>query len=154
MTVKVEDDAENYEKLMKELEYLSSHVIHIGVLSDDEVDGITVKEYSLYLEFGTEHIPARPFFRTATQTQKARNKIADYMENELEEVINLNKTAKQAMDATGMYVKGLIQKSILDGDWTDNAPGTIAQKGKNQPLVDTTTLLKSIDYEIKKRSEV
>ncbi|WP_408956226.1 hypothetical protein [Natroniella sp. ANB-PHB2] len=161
MTVRVEDDDKKLEQLFKELEYLSSHVILVGVLADDKADTddeVTVKDYAIWLEFGDReynvHYPPRPFFREATQTEEARDKIEDKMEEELQQVIDLKKTAKQAMDAVGTYVQGLVQESILDGDWADNAPATIAIKGKNQPLIQTTTLLKSIDYEIKKRSEL
>lgn len=154
MSIKVEDDRDNLDDFFKELKYLQNHKIIIGVLSDDEVDGISVKDYSLYLEFGTDHIPARPFFRTATQTTEAKKKISRYMDKELQKVMKGKKTAEQACDAIGKYIVGLIQKSIKYGNWTPNAPGTIKQKTgakKNNPLIDTTTMIKSIDYEIRRK---
>ena len=157
MTVKVEDNRKNLDDLFKELDYLDSHVIVVGVLGDKEVDEVSVQEYAIYVEFGTEnkegeeHIPARPFFREATQTTEARKKISKYMKNEMEKVIESKKTGKQACNAVGEYVRGLIVKSIKEGDWVPNAPSTVKQKGKNNPLIDTTTLIKSIDYEIRRK---
>ena len=151
MSVKVEDNRDNLDELFKELEYLESHVIVVGVLADEETDGVNVQEYAIYVEFGTKNIPARPFFREATQTTEAKKKISKYMKNEMEKVIEGKKTGKQACDAVGEYVRGLIMKSINEGDWARNAPSTIKKKGKNNPLIDTTTLIKSIDYEIRRK---
>lgn len=142
---------EDFEKLDKELKYLENHYVVIGVLSDEKIDSVTVKEYSIYVEYGTVNIPSRPFFRSATTAKSARMKILNYTRSQFREVIERNKTGKQALEAIGIFVKGKIQYSIKKGNWVANSPATIAKKGKNNPLIDTGTMIKSIDYEIRKR---
>jgi hypothetical protein len=85
--MKVKQNFKEFEDLDKELKYLENHIVVIGVLSDDEVNGVSVKDYSIYVEYGTIYIPARPFFRTATTATKAKKDIENRLNYEIENVI-------------------------------------------------------------------
>ena len=52
-------------------------------------------------------------------------------------------TAEQVLDELGVFAVGLLQDEIKNGDYVANAPATIAQKGSNQPLIDTGLLRQS-----------
>ena len=70
-------ELEELEKLEKELKYLSSHAVKVGVLwSGGSLKSNTdVQEYAIFNEYGTSKMPARPFFRLSVGTDKAQNEI-------------------------------------------------------------------------------
>ena len=65
-------------------------------------------------------------------------------------------TVKNAEDASaaakdiGAKSVGMIQQEIVDGNWTPNAPSTIAKKGSDHPLIDTGLMRQSVHYVVKK----
>jgi len=58
------------EKLQKELEYLQTHAVRVGILwSGGSLKSNTdVMDYAIFNEYGTSHIPKRPFFRLSMNT--------------------------------------------------------------------------------------
>lgn len=158
-------------RIEKDLNALKKKKILVGVISNDpdtpKKNGMTIRRYAELNEYGTVFIPARPFFRTATQTRKSKRLINARLDLEIKKVIKGEKNPDQALNAVGLYVKGRIQKSIKSGNWTPNAPSTRRRKAtlvtvKNRktkqvreftklkpPLIDTGDMFKSIDYQIK-----
>lgn len=152
MKIKIKFD--DFKKLDKELAFLENHIVVIGVLGDEESeDGVPVKEYAIHVEYGAPriNIPARPFFRTATQSRKAHLKILHYSKARIREIIEGKITAKQALEDIGTFVMGEIIQSLKGGNWKANSPATIKKKGKNNPLLDKGTLLESINFEIRRK---
>ena len=76
------------ERLQKELEYLQTHAIRVGVLGNDSTNGVSVQEYAIFNEYGTSYIPSRPFFRLSVGTQKAQNEIREYLNAQIENIVN------------------------------------------------------------------
>jgi hypothetical protein len=149
--MKVIYNHKEFEQIDEELEYIKNHVIYVGFLSEKIIDGVNVQVISIWNEYGTIYIPSRPFFRTATQTRKAQREIEEYIEKQIQLILELKKTGKQVMDSIGLYVVGRIQLSIKKGKWQRNAESTIARKGKNNPLIDTGTMISSVSYEIRSK---
>lgn len=160
-------------RIERDLNTLKKKKVLVGVIGNDpdtpNEDGITIREYAELNEYGTIFIPARPFFRTATQTRKSKRLINSRLDLEIKKVIRGEKNPEQALNAVGLYVKGRIQLSIKTGNWTPNAASIRRRKAslvttKNRktkqvreftklkpPLIDTGDMFKSIDYEIRKK---
>lgn len=138
------------EKLDKELKYLSSHAVKVGVLwSGGSLKSNTdVQEYAIFNEYGTSKMPARPFFRLSVGTDKAQNEIKEYIKKQVEQVIQGEITGQQAYENLGTFVVQKIKKTIMSGNFAPNDPKTVKAKGQSTPLIDTHSLFHSIDYEI------
>ena len=141
---------EALEKLDKELKYLSSHAVKVGVLwSGGSLKSNTdVQEYAIFNEYGTSKIPARPFFRLSVGTANAQNEIKEYMKQQVEQIIQGGISAQQAYENLGTFVVQKIKKTIMSGNFAANDPKTVKAKGQSTPLIDTHSLFHSIDYEI------
>jgi hypothetical protein len=142
--------ADEFKKLDKELKYLDNYGVRIGFLNDTDrnKDGDVILFYALYNEYGTAHIPARPFFRTAIKENA--KKIEERLKSNFGKVILGKMTGNQALVNIGLLVKGMIQDSIKHGDWEENSEVTIAMKGNKNPLIDTGSMIEAVDYEIVK----
>ncbi|HBJ79735.1 MULTISPECIES: hypothetical protein [Fusobacterium] len=146
-------------KVNTNLEKLKSKKIIVGIIGNNpdapKDGGLTIRQYAELNEYGTSTIPARPFFRTATQTRKSQRLIKERIDKEVKTVIKDQKSPEQALNAIGLFIKGRIQVSLKAG-WTPNKPSTQKRKRKKNggikpPLIDTGDLMKSIDYQIKNR---
>ena len=142
-------ELEGLEKLDKELKYLSSHAVKVGVLGDGNNNGISVQDYAIFNEYGTSRgIPPRPFFRLSVGTANAQNEIKEYMKSQVEQIIQSGITGQQAYENLGTFVVQKIKKTIASGNFAALDPKTVKKKGHSKPLMDTHLLCESISYEI------
>lgn len=139
---------EGLEKLDKELKYLQTHAVKVGVLGNGSANGISVQDYAIFNEYGTSRIPARPFFRLSVGTANAQNEIKEYMKQQVEQIIQGGMSAQQAYENLGTFVVQKIKKTIASGNFAALNPQTIKKKGHSKPLMDTHSLYESINYEI------
>ncbi|MGL5126155.1 MAG: hypothetical protein ACRC6U_09290 [Fusobacteriaceae bacterium] len=146
-------------RITQELEKMKVVSLKVGIVgreADEPSETLTIREYATLNEYGTSNIPARPFFRTATEFGESKKIIMKRISSEVAAVINKNKDGEAALKAVGLFVKGRIQTSLRKGNWTPNAPSTIKNKikknGTLKPvLVDTGSMIKAIDFKIVKR---
>ena len=96
----------------------------------------TVEEY-------TATIPARPFFRSMIRKNKST-----WGPQMLEAVKAANYDARVALGRMGQNVKEQLQESIQEFDSPGNAPSTARAKGFDKPLVDSSHMLNTVDYEV------
>ncbi|MEZ7716403.1 hypothetical protein O3935_00465 [Leptotrichia wadei] len=139
---------EGLEKLDKELKYLQTHAVKVGVLGNGSANGISVQEYAIFNEYGTSKMPARPFFRLSVGTANAQNEIKEYMKQQVEQIIQSGMSAQQAYENLGTFVVQKIKKTIASGNFAALNPQTVKKKGHSKPLMDTHSLYNSINYEI------
>lgn len=102
--------------------------------------GALVADYAAWNEFGTKNIPARPAIRQTVDTY-----MDEYVED-LADALLSGVTPETAMNRLGEQMAKDISQSIRDWQQPANAPSTIAQKGENNPLVDTETYAKSVGH--------
>lgn len=97
-------------------------------------------------EFGRpeNNQPPRPFFRLAIAKNKER------WGRGLGKLILQGRPVEQAMLLTGEVVRGDIQASIRELNDPALAPATAARKGFEKPLIDTSHMINSVDYQVKK----
>nr|DAP61212.1 MAG TPA: virion morphogenesis protein [Caudoviricetes sp.] len=144
----IEENFEDLERLQKELEYLQTHAVKVGVLGNGSANGVSVQDYAIFNEYGTSHIPKRPFFRLSVGTQKAQNEIKEYLNTQIENIISGELTGQGAYENLGTFVVQKIKKTIMSGNFAPNDAKTIKRKGSSTPLIDTHSLYNSISYEI------
>ncbi len=139
---------EGLEKLDKELKYLQTHAVKVGVLGNGSANGISVQDYAIFNEYGTSRIPARPFFRLSVGTANAQNEIKEYMKQQVEQIVQGGMSAQQAYENLGTFIVQKIKKTIASGNFAALDPQTVKKKGHSKPLMDTHSLYESINYEI------
>lgn len=157
------------EKLQKEMEYLKTHTIEIGILGDGKsVTGkyggskkeITVLEYGTYLEFGTSKMQPFGYFRRAINENS--DNISIEVNSTVNDIMNGKITGKQGYMQLGEYIRGLIIQNIASaGSWARTlTPNYKKWKAKEYPnrteqtLILDGFLIKSIRYRIKKGNTI
>ena len=107
-------------------------------LSVGVMDGATnvessaqVADYSIYNEYGTKRIPARPAMRTTLDIN------ADRYVDGLGTLLMSGMDPETAMDTLAQQMEGDIKKMIAEWQQPPNAPATVARKGYNAPLKET-----------------
>ena len=105
-------------KVLKELEYLATHQVEIGILAIDKTiigeNNVSILEYAIYNEYGTVDIPARPFMRNTLDNNKSL--ISKYINEISKSVVNGELTGKQALIKFGERVRGLIVMTIATAE--------------------------------------
>ena len=89
-------------------------------------------------------IPPRPFFRNMIANHKAEWPAA---------IANLLKAndydAEKTLGQTGAAIAGQLRQSIVDTNSPPLAESTIRRKGFDKPLIQTSHMINSVDYEVK-----
>ena len=105
---------------------------------------IPVAQVAVFNEYGdpARHVPARPFMHGTV------NRNVKKWRNFVQDVLPQTMNAKETMERLGQRVVQDMKDTI--NDWTEppNAPSTIAQKGFNNPLIDTRTMVDSVRMEV------
>lgn len=91
-------------------------------------------------------IPKRPFLQNAFD-ENATSKWANILLESAAKIPDGEMTADEVFAAVGRQMVKDVHKAIAVMK-PDNAPATIARKGKNNPLIDTGALFRSIAYEV------
>ncbi len=138
--------AQRLEKLTKEME---GKCVEIGFneQSGSYEDGTTMAQVAAWNEFGTERSPSRPFMRQTIKDYQGA--ITKYTAKSLRSAVKSHGTVSIVLNRVGAYTKGKMQREIRDGEWTPNAPSTIARKGSDKPLIDTGQMRQRIVYVVK-----
>lgn len=148
----------NLVDIMKELDYMTLHMVEIGILGiDRDLKGdnpkTTILEYAVYNEFGTKDIPPRPFMRNAIETNSQA--ISNYVETRVNDILEGQITGREALMQIGEYIRGLIIQSIATASsWAEPlSPKTLKAKLKkgsnnNKTLIEDRFLIKSIRYQV------
>lgn len=141
------------EELKKRLA-AGEHMVKVGLPDDEKLDidgagtGKTLGETALINEFGSEDglIPERPAFRMGlAHGQHDFNRLN---KANLVLVAKGKKHLDQALGELGEMGVARVKTEILDGDFVENAPSTIARKGSSHPLIDTAQEKNSVTWEI------
>ena len=117
--------------------------VRVGVLENATYpDGTPVAMVAFWNEYGTRTSPVRAFFRTTVSEQK-KNWVLS-----VQNLMKMHNDPKQVMGLIGVHMQEQIVQSI--NTWSDppNSAYTIAKKGFDAPLRDTTRMSKSISIEI------
>ncbi len=96
----------------------------------------------------TQTIPARPFMDV--MRTEYRDYLSKVAQTELNKIINGSGNSASFFSRFGVASKGCLQRAMLQSDrYRPNADSTIKRKGSSRPLIDTGTLINSVDYEVR-----
>ena len=140
------DNDMGYQTIITNLSRLKG-TVKVGIMADagSEKDGASLAEVATYNEFGTQHIPARPFVRQTTDN----NRWAwGSMSARLEDRVAQGMDPHQALEILGNKAEGDMKATIGRGHFAPNAPNTIKQKGSSQPLIDTGRMRNSVSHKV------
>jgi hypothetical protein len=136
------------------------HTLVVGILKGatrdvDEGktgDSVPIAPYAAMMEFGTKHVPARPFLRTTlAERQSDWSKTIALLMQE-----NGVKDLTKALNLLGIQMTGDIKAKIMSGAFAPLSPKTIAAKERkgrphpDLPLVDTASMVNAIHHEVRK----
>lgn len=145
----VQDHDLGFRKIVSGLKDLDSVEIVVGVLRNagKEKNGTDLVEVAAYNEFGTKHIPSRPFIRIASDEHG--DEWQDLSEQCVDAIIAGSMGKNQVLNLIGSKAKADIQKVIGDkSKLAPNSDATVLRKGSSAPLIDTGRLRQSINYRI------
>lgn len=106
----------------------------------------TVAQIGLYNEVGTMDIPARSFLRS--WLDENTDKIATHVQADVLTLANSTAPASEKIAKRGAEYIKQIKKRIKAGIKPANSPTTLALKKGTTPLIDTTTLINAINWEL------
>lgn len=125
----------------------TASTVEVGFLEKASYpDGTSVPLVAAINEYGapSRGQPPRPFFRRmiAQKSPEWPNATARLLEtNDFD--------ARRTLEQVGAAIKGQLQQSIVDLVDPPLAPATVARKGFDKPLINTSNMLKSVDYRVK-----
>lgn len=157
---KITDRDLGWARLKTEMARADGSHVNVGILSDsgmakirtpeggiEEAD-VTLPQVAFWQEYGTRRgVPERPFIRNTHD--KNKDKYARAMKRQLKMIAAGTMTMKQALGRLGEKAAADVKKEMRNLRTPPNAPATIAAKGSSNPLIDTGTLLRSVNYEVK-----
>ena len=136
------------EKALKKSGYVDT-----GYFANDKLypeNGMDLVEIAIQNEFGTSTIPERSFMRSTVRENERQ--ILEFIKKEEAKVLDGKQTIGKMLNRIGLFIKSMVQKKIATAQsWAvPNAPSTInAKDGRTTPLVDTSYMLKQVDYKKK-----
>lgn len=132
--------------LVRELQYLTTHQVHIGIFADAERnDDAPMLVIAYAHEFGVK-VPERSYLRAGFDANA--DEIQAKMEYLLGLVLDGKITGQQALNAIGGFITTRIQAYLTDLKTPPLAESTIKRKGSSNPLIDTGQLRNSITWKV------
>jgi hypothetical protein len=151
--VAVIDVDKGWNRIMRDLNGLDGIEIVAGILKDAGTDsrGTPMVDIATYNEYGTRHIPSRPFVRIAADDNKKA--WLDTVNKEVGAIIDGNGSKSQLGKQVGERMKKDIQDVIGDKSRLEpNAASTLARKKRlghgDKPLIDTGHMKKIVNYRV------
>lgn len=136
--------------LQREMERLAKLVaqpatLRVGFLEGATYpDGTPVGMIAAIHNYGAPRagIPPRPFFTDMIKQHQSEwpKAIADLLRN--------GASARNALEVAGAAIAGQLRQSIIDTNYPPLAPATVARKGFDKPLIDTSHMINSVDHEV------
>ncbi|MEX4662720.1 hypothetical protein MY639_00375 [Haemophilus influenzae] len=146
--VKVKINNKGLEKELELINKIGKARVKVGVQADAGVhseSGENLVDIGIWNEYGTAHIPSRPFIRqTFEDNQQA---VAQYLGRVVENVAKGDDLV-QELSKLGQWYQDKQKKTLKSYPWTPNAPSTCKRKKSSKPLVDTSQLVNSIRYKV------
>ena len=146
--VKVKINNKGLEKELELINKIGKARVKVGVQADAGIhseSGESLVDIGIWNEYGTAHIPSRPFIRqTFEDNQQA---VAQYLGRVVSNVAKGDDLV-QELSKLGQWYQDKQKKTLTSYPWTPNAPSTRRRKKSSKPLVDTSQLVNSIRYKV------
>jgi len=155
MSVKITIDKSGWEKIKKNIVKDSGLSLNLGIFEESkygpENSNLQVAQVFQWMEEGDPVMyPPRPAFRVGFLPRLKTAEYVPLFQNAITSVLEGKATFKQAYTKMGpVLVKGL-QNEIIGWDTPPNSARTVAEKGFNDPLIDSGKMLESVDFKVEK----
>ena len=146
MTAVIDRDL-GYNRIMRDLQKLYGMEVVAGMLRDSgkAENGASYVDIATWNEYGTGHIPSRPFIRISADTNKAAwGRLAQQCVNNVIDGDN----PRDAAQVVGHRMVGDIRKVFGSSMLKANAPSTVKKKGRNEPLVDSGEMRRRVNFRV------
>lgn len=152
ITAKVVSNTSFLDSLEKKLKTLTTYEGSAGFYGKmHPTHGVRDVEIAVTNEYGdpTNNIPSRPFMRTAAShsglmiSNELKKLWPKYLKGQIKTVSLLKQLSEKEAE--------MIKRFIITNDFVDNSAFTIAQKGFNDPLVNTGWLAENVDTKVRKK---
>lgn len=144
-------------RFLSEIDELKKMHVKIGFQrgdvqeEDDSGNAVDLCDIALYNELGTSNAPSRPFMRDAID--KHKDEIDKFLDAQFGLLANGKTDAETMMQSIGVFLKGIVQREMVEGDFVPNAPSTIRRKHSDKPLIDTGRMRQSVNFVITKKED-
>jgi hypothetical protein len=124
-----------------------ARTVQVGFLEEARYpNGTQVAAVAAFNEYGSApKRPPRPFFRKMLQDYSGT-----WAEGIAQALKDNNYDAAAALDLAGATIKGQLQETINEYVGPPLAPATVAKKGFTKQLIDTATMINSVDYKVRR----
>jgi hypothetical protein len=144
-----------YKEILREIEKLEKKPhVKVGLMGKKihkESEGLSVVEVGIFNEFGTKNVPERSFMRSTYDERREhwfrRTKRLHRL------ILKGRSTVEKSLSVMGETIQKDTKNKIIkqDPNWPELSPKTIDKKGSTAKLIDTSQMLNSIRYVVKKR---
>ncbi|AMQ94633.1 hypothetical protein ACT75_08950 [Aggregatibacter actinomycetemcomitans] len=143
MAVTVTANFSAAKQLIEQMKSLKEKAVYVGFPAefDEKVKGsenFNLASLAAVLEFGNEHIPARPFLRQTLEENQEKY-TALFIQ-----WFDQGVPAAQIYERLSVMAQGDVQMNIVKGEWVANAKSTIRRKKSSKPLIDTGKMRQSV----------
>jgi len=131
------------QKALREL--MTDKFVMVGIHEDagqHDDSTLSMAQVGAVNEFGTQHIPARPWLNPGVASGNA-----EYYDI-ITKTMADGGTPEQALNKVGVVAVGKVQKYMTDLRTPPNAASTIKKKGSSNPLIDSGAMRQSVTYKI------
>jgi hypothetical protein len=145
----VKDIDRGYKKFVREINKARTLEVAVGIFENARNDeGEKIAEYAAYNEYGTSKIPARPFMALSVDRNKAE--IKKDIDEGLARITSGAGTVEKELNRIGAKHVERIQATITGPNIPPPlSPATVAKKGNNKTLVDTSAMVNAVTWEIR-----
>lgn len=157
MSFKLTIDKSGWNKMKKELLKGSSLEVQIGIVAPvtygPDNDNLPVATVWSWQEEGlpAQNIPTRPAIRVGFMAPIKKGAYDKLFAESMQRIAEGKSTFKQEYTRIGTKAKADLKKAVADWDTPPNSPFTVAEKGFNNPLIDSGLLYESIDFKVDKK---
>ena len=137
---------------------LKGYQARVGVLGGSgartESDGMTNAEIGVIHEFGNDKVPPRSWLRMPIE-EKRRELVKFVGSGTVRGLLDRGDIVG-VFKAIGVKAEAIVLSAFETkgfGKWPDNSPATIARKGSDKPLIDTSQLRRAVTSDVVKKGE-
>lgn len=158
MSVKITKDKSGWDKLKKNLLKNSQDVLKIGIFEQakygPENDNLQVAQVLQWMEEGDPVLyPPRPVMRVGFLPRLKTSEYVPLFQETISSVLEGKLTLKQSYRRMAPILVAGLKNEIIQWDTPPNSPQTVADKGFNDPLINTGKMLESVDFKVEKRGD-
>lgn len=156
-SIKINKDTSMWDAMKKNVFQPNPDELKVGFFPESNYgpsnDNLPVAQVAQWNEEGTATNPPRPFMRVGLSgVMKSSEQQVKFKES-VQRLVEGKTSFKQEYTLMGKELSSELQNVISRWSTPPNSAKTIEEKGSNDPLVWTGTMLESVKYKIEKKGE-